>query len=135
MQNDSLPSKEQLVIPVVEETVHVEKQKVVTGKIKIEKQVAEINEALNVDLLQDEYTIQRVAVNQYVEEDVPKIRHEGETLVIPVLKEVMVKRVLLVEEVRISKQVTTRTEEVNMPLRKETVNITRIQPDEDRPSI
>jgi uncharacterized protein (TIGR02271 family) len=125
MQNESLPKEQPLVIPVIEETASVDKQVVVAGKVRIEKQVEEINEAVNVDLQHDEYTIRRVARNEYVDDGVPQVRHEGNTLIIPVVKEVIVKRLLLVEEVHIIKDVVTTSEKVNVALRKETVTINR----------
>ena len=123
IHNESLPKEQHLIIPVIEETASVDKQVVVTGKVRIEKQVEEINEAVNVNLRHDEYTIRRVTRNEYVDDEVPQVRHEGNTLIIPVVKEVIVKRLLLVEEVHIIKDVVTTSEQVNIPLRKETVTI------------
>lgn len=134
IDNESLPTEQPFVMPIIEETVSINKQEVVTGKVRIEKQVQEISEAVNVNLQHDEYTIRRVAKNEYVDEGAPQVRHEGNTLIIPVVKEVMVKRLLLVEEVHIIKEVVTSTEEVNIPLRKETVTINRTQ-DNVQPSV
>ena len=134
IRNESLPKEQPLVIPVIEETAWVDKQVVVTGKIRIEKQVEEINEAFNVNLQHDEYTIRRVAVNEYVDEGAPQVRYEGNTMIIPVVKEVMVKRLLLVEEVHIIKEVVATSEQVNVPLRKETVTVNNT-PDNAQPSV
>jgi len=134
IDNENLLKEQPLVIPVIEETVNVNKQEVVTGKVKIEKHIEEINQAVNVELQHDEYTIRRVARNEYVDEGAPQVRHEGNTLIIPVVKEVYVKRLLLVEEVHIIKDVVTTSEQVNVPLRKETVTINRSQENE-HPSV
>lgn len=134
LDNESLPKEQPLVIPVIEETVIINKQEVVTGKLRIEKQVEEINETVNVNLQHDEYTIRRVARNEYVDEGAPQVRHEGNTLIIPVIKEVMVKRLLLVEEVHIIKESVTTSEQVNIPLRKETVTIDRSDDNSAQPS-
>jgi uncharacterized protein (TIGR02271 family) len=131
--NDSLLNPQSLVIPVIEETVTVDKQVVTTGKIRIEKQVEEVNEPVNIDLQHDEYTIKRVAINQYVDGETPQVRYEGNNMIIPVVKEVVVKRLLLVEEVHIIKDVVTTNEQINIPLRKETVTVNRI-PDNEHPS-
>src|SRR4051812_41383877 len=90
--NESIPKEQPLVIPVIEETVSVNKQVVVTGKVRIEKQVEEVTEAVKVNLQHDEYTIRRVEINEYVDEGAPPVRYEGNTMIIPVVKEVMVKR-------------------------------------------
>jgi len=134
IDNESLQKDQPLVIPVIEETVSVNKQEIVTGRVRIEKQVEEINEAVNVNLQHDEYTIRRVERNEYVDEGAPQIRYEGSTLIIPVVKEVMVKRLLLVEEVHIIKDVLTTSEQVNVPLRKETVTVDHTQ-DNAQPSV
>ncbi len=131
--NESLPKEQQLIIPVIEEIASVDKQVVVTGKVRIEKQVEEKSEAVNVNLQHDEYTIRRVTRNEYVDEGVPQVRHEGNTLIIPVVKEVFVKRLLLVEEVHIIKDIVTTSEQVNISLRKETVTINRTT-DNENPS-
>jgi uncharacterized protein (TIGR02271 family) len=127
MYNENLQKETPVVIPVIEEIASIDKQVVTTGKIRIEKQVQENNETAEVNLLHDEYTIKRVVRNEYVDEGAPQVRYEGDTLIIPVVKEVMVKRLLLVEEVHVIKEVVPTTEQVNVPLRKETVTITRTQ--------
>jgi uncharacterized protein (TIGR02271 family) len=127
IHNDSLPKEQDLVIPIIEETASVDKQVVVTGKLRIEKQVNETTEAVNVDLQHDEYTIRRIERNEYVDEGAPQVRYEGNVLIIPVVKEVIVKRLLLVEEVHIIKEVVTTNEQVNIPIRKETVTVNRTQ--------
>lgn len=132
--NDELLQPQSLVIPVIEESLHVEKQAVTTGKLRIEKQVSETNEQVDMNLQRDEYTIRRVAINKYVDEETPQVRHEGNTMIIPVLKEVVVKRLLLVEEVHIIKEVVNSNEQLNIPVRKETVNISRIA-DNAQPSV
>jgi len=131
--NDSLPNVQPLVIPVIEETISVDKQVTTTGKIRIEKQVTETNEAVNISLQRDEYTIKRVPINKYVDEEAPQVRQEGDTMIIPVVKEVMVKRLLLVEEVHIIKEVVTTNEQLNVPVRKEIVNVTRT-PENEHPT-
>lgn len=127
-----MPQEQPFVIPVVEEFAKVEKQSVVTGKISIEKKVEEVTEDISVEVQHDEYTIKRVAINKYVDDAPPQVRHEGTTLIIPVVKEVVVKRLLLVEEVHIVKDVVSATEQVNIPLRKETVVINRKSGDDQQ---
>jgi len=96
-----------------------------SGKIVISKQVEEIPESINIDLLHDEHTVEHVAVNELVDA-VPGVRHEGDTIIIPVLKEVLVKRVLLVEEIRITKKTVQSNEQQEFTLRKEKVQVERV---------
>jgi uncharacterized protein (TIGR02271 family) len=100
------------VIPVIEEEIDVSKRKVDTGVTRITKRVYQREEVIDEPLLKEEVHVERVAVNRYVEEPVA-IRREKEKTIIPVLEEVLVveKRLLLKEELHVSK----RTTEVRNP--------------------
>jgi uncharacterized protein (TIGR02271 family) len=118
------------VIPVIQEQVLVEKQVVEKGKVRISKQVREYEELVDVPLLGDEVVVERVAVNQYVE-SAPAVRYEGETMIIPVVREVAVveKRLVLAEELRVTKRrVETHAPQV-VTLRKEEVSVERAASD------
>ena len=56
-------------------------------------------------------------------------RYEGDVMIIPVLKEVAVieKRIMLVEEIHVSKKQTEKTETREVTLRKEEIKITRTE--------
>jgi uncharacterized protein (TIGR02271 family) len=109
-------------IPVIEEHLHVEKQVAESGGVRINKLVHERQEAVEVPLFAEEVEIRRTVVNRPVDGPVEP-RYEGDTLVIPLLEEVVVvqKQLLLREEIYITKkqiemhqteQVTLRGEEV-----------------------
>lgn len=117
-------------IPVVEEEVDVSKR-VVSNKVRITKRVSEREEQVDVPLLQERAEIKRVAVNKYVER-VPKPRTEGDTLIIPLVKEVLVleKRLLLTEEIHISRQRETTHHRESVTLKSEEIDIDRDRPQE-----
>lgn len=71
--------------------------------------------------------IEKIPVNKYVEV-APQIRYEGDTMIFPVVQEVIVveKRLLLVEEVHITKTTITNEGEKSMPLRREEVFVERV---------
>ncbi|MDX5345618.1 MAG: YsnF/AvaK domain-containing protein, partial [Hymenobacteraceae bacterium] len=71
-------------------------------------------------------------VNKYVDEAPPATRYEGDTMIVPVLKEVLVveKKLLLVEEVHIKKQQLQTEEKQQVTLRKEDVSVTHVSGDE-----
>lgn len=114
--------RDERTIPVMTEDVIVERKVVERGGAIIEKKVLNEEVSFDIDLLNEEIKLERVQVNKYLDET-PEPRHEGDTYIIPVIKEVMVKRLLLVEEIRITKEVHTvnRTERVN--IRKEEVTV------------
>lgn len=118
------------VIPVIEEQVTIDKALVETGRVRVVKTVQERTETVDVPLTSEAYDVERVAVNQYVATPPPAVRYEGDTMIIPVLQEVVVveKKTLLVEEVRITKRLTTSTETQSVTLRREDVSVEREQP-------
>ena len=117
-----------IVIPVLQEEVLVGKKVVETGKVRILKTVSEQQEMIDIPLVQEEIHVERVPMNQYVDALPPAVRYEGDITIIAVVKEVLVieKRLLLVEEVRVTKNKvqTNETQEVN--LRTENVQVVRL---------
>lgn len=131
---ESIPEtgQEKLVIPVIEEQAFVRKEIVETGKVRISKRVSENEETYDVPLLSEKVTVERVPVNQYVKER-PQVRTEGDVMIIPVIEEqvVMQKRLVLVEELRVSKQIVESHQPQSVVLRKEEVDIKRIDGNEN----
>jgi uncharacterized protein (TIGR02271 family) len=121
------------VIPVIEESVQVGKKWVETAKVHITKKVSEHKELIDIPLKHEEVNIERVEVNEFVDSLPPAVRYEGETMIIPVLKEVVVKRVMIVEEIRITrKEVHSHTrEEINVKKEEIHVNKTNLS-DQDQ---
>jgi uncharacterized protein (TIGR02271 family) len=113
--------EERIVMPVVAETLDVQKRKVDTGGVRIRKVVHEREEVVDEPLMREEVQVKRVPINRVVEAPVP-VRHVGNTMIISLLEEVLVveKRLMLKEELHITKgeietykpqRVTLRTEE------------------------
>jgi uncharacterized protein (TIGR02271 family) len=121
------------VVPVVEEELRVGKRVVETGRVRVTKSVSEREELVDEPLLREEYEVERVPVNVYVDEPVGP-RHEGETLVVPVLEEVLVveKRLLVREELRITRRRTEGRDRRSVTLLSEEVSVERTGPREGR---
>ena|SRR2546421_1900649 len=92
-----------LVLPVIEEALEVHTSPVETGRVRIRKMVHAREEIVDSPLLRDEVVIERVSINRVIEAPI-SARSEEDTVVIPLLEEVLVveKRLLLKEEVRIT---------------------------------
>lgn len=110
--------------PVIEEHLNIDKKTVETGKYQIKKSVSREDFSEEIPAIHEKVSIQRVPIDKYVD-DVPEVRHEGDTTIIPVLKEVIVveKKMVLVEEIHVTK---TRSEvgvSVKDTLRKEHIDI------------
>lgn len=120
-------------IPVVEEQLRVDKKVVESGKVHLSKRVVENETSVTLPLTEESYEIERVPVNRVVDEPPQAMRQEGNTTIIPVVREVMVvqKRYEIVEEIRLTKNVTQEQHTEQVTLRKEEVDINRQQPDDD----
>ena len=121
------------VIPVVEEQVTVSKRVIETGKVRISKKVSEQQTSVSIPLVREQYDVERVPVNEVVDTPPAAMRYEGDTTIIPVLREVMVvqKRYEIVEEIRITKRKTETTDTQQVNLRKEEVTIDRSEHDKN----
>jgi uncharacterized protein (TIGR02271 family) len=118
-----------MTFPVLQEELNVGKRNVDTGKgIRIHKTVSEREQVVDQILSVDELVIEHVPVDAIVtESDAPHMRYEGDTLVVPVLEEVLVvqKRLRLKEEVRITRNKREVHAIQSVPLRSEQVAIER----------
>lgn len=122
----SLEHSEERTIPVMTEEVIVDRKVVEKGGVIIEKKVTGEEISLDIALSDEKIKLERVPVNKYLDSR-PENRYEGDTLIIPVIKEVMVKRLLLVEEVHITKEVRTINKQENVTLKKEEITIKNIE--------
>ena len=115
-------------IPVIEEQLTVDKRVVEKGRVRISKKVRETDETVNIPLVQENVQVERVPINQFIAEAPPPVRYEGNVMIIPVLREVVIveKRLVLVEELRVTKQQTQTQETQKIRLRKEEVNVKRV---------
>ena len=123
-----LAAGESLTVPVVAETlVPVTRWQEAGAVVYPQADVRTTNQELDVPLRYEEAALERVALNRTLAEgEVPAPRQEGDTLVVPVVREevVVMKRRVLVEEVRITRQVRTTTRHIVEPVQVEEVEIT-----------
>jgi stress response protein YsnF len=116
-------------VPVVQEEAWIEKRIVDTGRgVRIHKTVVEHPCRIDESLLRDEVQVSHVPVDRIVPLDqAPATRYEGDTLVVPILEEVLVveRRLRIKEELHITR---TRHEERHAEtvlLRSEQVSVER----------
>lgn len=129
LPDESRKDEARMIIPVIEEQVRINKKVVETAKVRVSKVVHENVESFEIPVIEEHVSVERITKNELVDKTPPSIRYEGNVMIISVLKEVAVveKRIMLVEEVRITKSQTQKTETHTIPLRKEEVDITRTQ--------
>jgi uncharacterized protein (TIGR02271 family) len=120
---------EQRVVPVIEETAVVYKERVVTERVRLHKRVHADQETLDIPVQVEAIEVERVAIGAWVEAP-PAIRQEDDTTVYPVVEEVLVveKRLRLVEEVRVTRRQSTRHHREAVVLRREEIAVEREVP-------
>lgn len=114
------------VIPIVQEEAIIEKRVVERNRTRITKQVHTEEEMIDTPLRQERVQVERLPIEQIIDSPVTT-RYDGDTLVIPVMEEVLVieKKLLLKEEVRITKAVGETKHQETVTLRKEEVAVER----------
>ena len=120
---------DRIVVPLSEEFVTVDKRVEETGVVRVHKQTSERSETVRFETNHESVSVERVPIDRIVEGPV-EIRQEGDVTVIPVLEEVVVveKRLMLREEVRVTRTRTTVPEERTVTLRKEQAVVERDAP-------
>lgn len=123
---DGAPDEPARTIPVVAESLRLTRERRETGRVHIQKQVHTRDETVEVPLLHEQVEVERVAVGRPVDGPVA-IRHEGDTMIIPVLEEVLVveKRWILREELHVRTRRSTHNESRTVNLRSEQVTVER----------
>lgn len=116
-----------IVMPVVAETLDVQKRKVDTGGVRIKKLVHEREEIVDEPLMREEVQVKRVPINRVVDAPVP-VRHVGNTMIISLLEEVLVvqKRLMLKEELHITKGEVETYKPQRITLRSEEAVVERV---------
>jgi uncharacterized protein (TIGR02271 family) len=128
------PREPPLVLPVLAEALDVRTRPVETGRVRIHKTVQAREVLVDEPLLREEVIIERVPVNRVVEGPIP-VRYEGDTMIVSVLEEVLVveMRLLLTEELRITRQRTETHQPVPVTLRREDITIERVAGERNEP--
>ena len=121
--------QEVAAIPLVEERVSVGKRQVESGRLRVSISVDEREELVPVTLAHDEVEVERIPKNLPLSQ-IPSVRLEGNTTIIPVVEEVVVveKRLVLVEEIHVRRKGGSSTTEVPVLLRSEQATIERTVP-------
>jgi len=116
-----------LVVPVIREEIRVDRHEVEKGGVRVHKRVEEREEVVEQPTFREEVTVERIALGRPLDQAIGS-RQEGDTLIIPVLEEMLVveKRLVLKEEVRITKRRINEVEQARVLLREEHVEIEQL---------
>lgn len=124
--------EEEQIIQVIAEELNVETERVARGVVRVHKRVETREEIVNTVITEEKVSVERIPLNKLVQEDeTPKVRKENGVLIIPVIEEVLVleKRLMVREEVRISRHRTKQNIPQKVVLRREVIDIERSDPD------
>lgn len=111
-----------VVVPATEEHVRVLARPVTTDRVRVRTEVATHVETVEAVSRDQEVMVERVPIGREVER-VPDVREENGVLIVPVVEEELIvrTRLLLKEEVRVSKITTSQRVRRDVPLRRQTV--------------
>ena len=121
-----LKNDEQIILPVLQEEVEIEKYQRVTGTVRLRKTVQEHEEVVSESLLSEAVEVERVPINRVVQGPIAT-RYEGQTTIFSVVEEVLVvsKQLVLKEEIRITKNITETPYSQQVVLRSEQIEVDR----------
>jgi len=124
----------EIVVPLIAEEISISKKTVETGGIRVHKTVREDVQQINEPIIREHLDVERVAVNQFVE-TAPAVRYEGDVMIVPVLEEVIVtqKRLLLREEIRLTKRREEIANVQEVTLRREEIRLEKIETENTEP--
>ncbi len=102
------------ILPVLEEVPHIRRRRRVTGRVRVAVKTEEESVTLEATLRHRHVEVRRVPIGREVEE-VPPVRQEGDTVIVPVLEErlVLIRRLVLTEEIHL--RVATQEQATQLP--------------------
>jgi uncharacterized protein (TIGR02271 family) len=131
-RNNAQPGseEEEIRIPVVEEDLVADTRAVKTGSVRVQKHVERRIRTVETPLLQEEVEVRRVPVNRVVSE-MPAVRKQSGEIIVPVVEEELVisKRLVLKEEIHLSKKRTRKRVVREVELERERAEVQRLDPE------
>ena len=135
MSNSITTQEDVQRVELLEEHIHIDKRVVTLGRVFVETKVETKQHMVEALLRQDKVEVERVAIGKVVE-TAPEIREEDGVLIIPVVEEQLVVQVRLIlkEELRVTKTSTEEMVRQAVPVRSEHATVTRTkEPGADHP--
>lgn len=116
-----------IVVPVVSEELHAGAVPVVTGGVRVTKRVHTHDEVLEQELRRTHADVKRVRINRVVDGPQPT-RREGNTLIVPIVSEILhvQKQWVVTEEIHISQTEETERVRETVPVSREEAQVERM---------
>ena len=121
------PSHARKTVPVIEEQAVDRKRKKLTGGVRVRTVVHADEEVIDEPLCTEQVEVERVPLDRWVEAPIP-VRQEGDTTIITLHEEVVVveKRLKATEEVRLTRQQSSRSAVERVTVRREEAVVERL---------
>jgi uncharacterized protein (TIGR02271 family) len=115
-------------LTLLAEELSVGKEAVETGRLRVSKQTRTREALVDESLLREHADVETIPIGRQISE-MPSVREEGDTIIIPIVEEVLhtERRLILKEEVKITRRRTTEEFHDRVTLRYQEAVITRVQ--------
>jgi uncharacterized protein (TIGR02271 family) len=127
-ERSSADSVDNPKLSLLAEELSVGKEAVETGRLRVSKQTRTREAVVDESLLREHADVETIPIGRQISE-MPSVRQEGETIIIPIVEEVLhtERRLILKEEVKITRRRTTEQFHDRVTLRYQEAVITRVQ--------
>ena len=127
-ERSSTDSTDDPKLTLLAEELEVRKETVETGRLRVSKQTHTREAFVDETLVSEQAEVETIPIGRQIFE-MPSIRQEGETTIIPIVEEVLhtERRLMLKEEVKITRRRKTEQFQDRVPLRYQEAVITRVQ--------
>jgi uncharacterized protein (TIGR02271 family) len=115
-------------LTLLAEELSVATETVETGRLRVSKQTRTREAFIDESLHSEHAEIETIPVGRQIFE-MPSVRHEGDTIIIPIVEEVLhtERRLILKEEIKITRRQKTEQFQDHVTLRYQEAVITRVQ--------
>jgi len=119
--------EEEMVIPIVVEELDIKKVRRAREKVIINKRVEDREQVINEEVFREKAKIERITVNQLIENIIPQIQYQNDQIILPLIEEetVVGKQLLWVENVHVCQKEVVENQTQTVTLRREIVEIER----------
>ncbi len=114
-------------LPLAEEHLSLTKRTVETGRVRVTVSTETIEGATGIDLARERVVVERVQLGHVVTER-PVIREVDGVTIVPVVEEVLVKQLVLREEIHLRRIVDVTHVTETRPLRRQVAIVDRLPP-------
>jgi stress response protein YsnF len=117
----------EIVVPLFAEEISVSKRVVPKARVRVSRITREREEVVEQLLAREHVEVERMVIGRTVE-SMPTVREEGDTIIVPIVEEVLIveRRLVLKEELHIRKIRETERHQERVMLRRQEATVLRL---------